>query len=44
MSGKRVHVVYSGAVQGVGFRITVDRVARELKMDGWVKNLPDGGV
>jgi len=31
-------------VHGVGFRFTVERIARELNLAGWVKNLPDGRV
>ena len=34
----------SGRVQGVGFRFTVQSYAQELKMTGWVKNMPDGTV
>ena len=40
----RAHVFYSGRVQGVGFRFTAERLALELKLCGWVKNLPDGRV
>ena len=40
----RSHVFFSGAVQGVGFRYTALAFARELKVNGWVKNLPDGRV
>jgi acylphosphatase len=40
----RSHIFYSGAVQGVGFRYTAQRFARTLKVNGWVKNLPDGRV
>jgi acylphosphatase len=36
--------VISGKVQGVGYRYFALRVARELKLAGWVKNLPDGRV
>ncbi len=39
-----VHIFYSGRVQGVGFRYTVQRHARDLGLDGWVKNLSDGRV
>ena len=41
---KRVHVFYSGRVQGVGFRITAEETAHELGVSGWVKNLRDGRV
>ena len=41
---KRLHVYYEGSVQGVGFRFTVERIASELNIVGWVKNLPDGKV
>jgi acylphosphatase len=41
---KRVHVFYSGTVQGVGFRYTVREIAHELAVLGWVKNLRDGRV
>ena len=40
----RAHVFYSGRVQGVGFRYTAERVALELGLVGWVKNLPDNRV
>ncbi|MFO0910568.1 MAG: acylphosphatase [Isosphaeraceae bacterium] len=39
---RRVH--YSGHVQGVGFRFTAQRVARDYDVTGFVKNLADGGV
>ena len=41
---KRVRVVYSGRVQGVGFRFTVLKLAEGLGVTGWVKNFPDGKV
>lgn len=41
---KKVHVVYSGLIQGVGFRFTARAVANKYKVKGWVKNLPDGRV
>jgi len=41
---KRVHVFYSGNVQGVGFRFTAERAANALRVSGWVKNLRDGRV
>jgi len=44
MVKKRVQVYYSGRVQGVGFRFTAERIANQLELVGWVKNLEDGGV
>ena len=44
MSGRRVEIVISGVVQGVGFRYFAYRVAHELGVVGWVCNLPDGRV
>ncbi len=41
---KRVHVYYSGRVQGVGFRLTAEEVAEAMRIVGWVKNLNDGRV
>jgi acylphosphatase len=41
---KRVHVFFSGYVQGVGFRYTARRVAHSLGLVGWVKNCFDGRV
>ena len=38
------HVVYSGRVQGVGFRFTAERIARRYELVGFVKNLPTGQV
>ena len=40
----RAHVLYSGTVQGVGFRYTTQRFASTLRLTGWVKNLADGRV
>jgi acylphosphatase len=37
-------VFVSGDVQGVGYRFFTQRVAEELKLSGWVRNLPDGRV
>lgn len=36
--------VVSGRVQGVGFRFFAERAAREARVTGWVRNLPDGSV
>jgi len=37
-------VEYSGCVQGVGFRWTAARLARNHAVVGYVKNLPNGSV
>lgn len=42
MIAKRV--LYFGQVQGVGFRYTAQRLARDLPVGGFVRNLPDGSV
>jgi acylphosphatase len=41
---KRAHLVFEGRVQGVLFRANTQRIARELKLTGWVRNLEDGSV
>jgi len=41
---KQIHVLYSGAVQGVGFRFTCVSISHQLKIAGWVRNVPGGGV
>jgi acylphosphatase len=38
---RRVHVVVRGRVQGVGFRDACEAAARQWKLAGWVRNLPD---
>jgi acylphosphatase len=40
----RAHIFYTGRVQGVGFRFTAERIALEIGLLGWVKNLPDNRV
>ena len=46
MSENTVHcyIIFSGTVQGVGFRYTASRIARSLSLGGFVKNLSDGNV
>jgi acylphosphatase len=44
MSYKRVQVIVTGYVQGVGFRMACQRQANSLGVKGWVRNLPDGAV
>jgi acylphosphatase len=41
---KRMKVLYSGSVQGVGFRYTARAVATGFEVTGTVRNLPDGRV
>ncbi|MBI4343832.1 MAG: acylphosphatase [Candidatus Omnitrophica bacterium] len=41
---KRIHVFYSGRVQGVGFRAMAEELACQLGVVGWIKNLRDGRV
>lgn len=41
---QRYSVYYTGHVQGVGFRYTANSVARDHKVTGYVRNLPDGRV
>jgi len=38
------NVLFSGHVQGVGFRYTSLQVAKEFEVSGYVQNLPDGRV
>ncbi|MCU0524570.1 MAG: acylphosphatase [Elainella sp. Prado103] len=40
----RAHVWVSGKVQGVGYRASTWDMAQLLKLNGWVRNLPDGRV
>jgi len=44
MLHRRVHLIVRGHVQGVFFRASTKRRARELGVSGWVKNLADGSV
>ena len=40
----RAHVLITGRVQGVGFRFSTEDMAAVYKLNGWVRNLPDGRV
>jgi acylphosphatase len=37
-------ILFSGSVQGVGFRWAAERLARPLPLTGYVRNLSDGRV
>jgi len=39
-----LHILYSGRVQGVGFRYTVKRLASGFEVSGTIRNLHDGRV
>ena len=41
---ERLQVLFSGHVQGIGFRYTVKQAALGFEVTGWVKNLADGRV
>ena len=44
MNRRRMQVIYSGHVQGVGFRYTVKSLAPGYEITGTIGNLPDGRV
>jgi acylphosphatase len=44
MAQKRLSLLIYGRVQGVFFRASARREARQLGLTGWVKNRPDGRV
>jgi acylphosphatase len=44
MKRSRMHIFYSGRVQGVGFRYTVKSVAAGFELTGTVRNMLDGRV
>lgn len=39
-----LHAIVDGRVQGVGFRMFVQRTAAALDLTGWVRNKDDGRV
>ncbi len=43
-AAQRIHVFFTGKVQGVGFRQTAKETANKLGLKGWIKNLPDARV
>jgi len=44
MNRDRLHIFYSGRVQGVGFRFTTKVMAHGFEVTGVVRNLADGRV
>ncbi len=44
MAIERRRVIFSGRVQGVGFRASTSWTARGFNVVGYVRNLPDGTV
>ena len=41
---KQVQLIYSGRVQGIGFRYTATEIAGTLNISGWVRNTSGGQV
>lgn len=41
---KTLHIIVEGRVQGVFFRDYTRREAERLKLNGWVRNRPEGSV
>ncbi len=39
-----LHCIVAGRVQGVAYRAFVQSIARELRLTGFVANLPDGSI
>ena len=40
----QAHLIISGKVHGVFYRASCQKVAQELTLTGWVRNLPRGEV
>jgi len=41
---KRKRLLFTGHVQGVGFRYSTRQIAKRMNLNGWVRNLADGRV
>ena len=41
---QRVKIIIFGDVHGVGFRFSAIQLARDLELNGWVRNNSDGSV
>ena len=41
---ERFSIVFTGRVQGVGFRYTAESIARGFEISGWIRNERDGSV
>jgi acylphosphatase len=44
MERHRLRILFTGHVQGVGFRYTVKALAPGFEVTGTIRNLPDGSV
>jgi acylphosphatase len=44
MANVRVHLLISGRVQGVCFRMYAEEEAQRRQLTGWIRNLPSGQV
>lgn len=44
LSVVRCTIIFTGTVQGVGFRYTTVNLAQRFKVAGWVRNESDGSV
>jgi len=40
----RLHALFKGTVQGVGFRFSTERIAHRFNLVGFARNLSDGRV
>ncbi|MHC4975361.1 MAG: acylphosphatase [Planctomycetota bacterium] len=40
----RARIIFTGRVQGVGFRATTASIASRFDITGWVRNEPDASV